>query len=46
MDVDSDNTKLGVEKLTGVVIQARQRLQINFMINGTNIDPNGLFGFL
>ena len=24
-------------------IQARQRLQINFMVNGSNTDPGGLF---
>ena len=30
----------------GVDMQARMRLQINFMLNGTNTDPGGLFDHL
>lgn len=40
---ETDNTVLGVEKFSGVVIQARQRLQINFVLNGKESNPNGIF---
>ena len=30
---DEDDTKLGIERKSGVTVQARQRIQINFMMN-------------
>ena len=30
---DEDDTKLGIEKNSGVTVQARQRIQINFLMN-------------
>lgn len=40
---EEHGTVLGVEKYSGAVIQARQRIQINFMVNGMESSPNGLF---
>ena len=42
-DPNVDETWLGIEKRSGVTLQARQRLQVNFMINGSSTDPIGLF---
>lgn len=43
---DSDDTFLGMEQHSGVNIQARQRLQLNFYIKNEKDEKAGLFNFL
>ena len=40
---DVDDTWLGIEKYSGVCIQARERIQLSFLLNGSRTDSNGLF---
>jgi len=41
-----DNTWLGVERYSGVTLQARERIMVSFLMEDKKASPNGLFSHL